>query len=74
MIGVERHESSNRAKATSSKRVRGVAGLSNMVREKARESLLRQADGNRETRVSEFQAEGGDTRSNPALMGTWQDS
>jgi hypothetical protein len=32
IIGVERHESSNSAKAISSKMVRGVAGLSNMVR------------------------------------------
>ena len=31
-IGVERHESSNSAKAIRSKMVRGVAGLSNMVR------------------------------------------
>lgn len=35
-MGVDRQESSSRTKATSSRMVRGVAGLSNMVRGRVR--------------------------------------
>lgn len=55
MIGVDKQEIKSSAKATSSRMVRGVAGLSNIVRGRARACALSRTFSQARKETSEFQ-------------------
>lgn len=78
MMGVERQESNKRTKATSSRMVRGVAGLSNMARGGESCCALRrylkpdETNGVQTCQHSAYDVGEAAFGFNPALTRTWQ--